>query len=58
VCCSAGDRYVEPTPDPPQPNADGSYAVHLIQNADTCAQLATQFGLTVAQIEAFNAKKT
>jgi len=58
VCCSAGDPYTPPKPDPPQQNADGTCASHLIQNTDTCSQLATTHGLTVEQIESYNKGKT
>jgi hypothetical protein len=37
VCCSAGDSYTPPKPDPPQQNPDGTCTSHLIQNTDTCA---------------------
>ncbi|KAK4119786.1 glycoside hydrolase family 18 protein [Parathielavia appendiculata] len=58
VCCSAGDPYSEPKPEAPQPNADGSCAVHFIRNFDTCASLGKTYGLTEAQIESFNKGKT
>ncbi|KAK4118928.1 carbohydrate-binding module family 24 protein [Parathielavia appendiculata] len=58
VCCSAGDPYSEPKPQAPQPNADGSCAVHFIRNFDTCASLGKTYGLTEAQIESFNKGKT
>jgi len=58
VCCSAGDPYEEPKPDPPKPNPDGTCATHLISNGDTCDSLATQYGITVANIENWNKGKT
>jgi hypothetical protein len=58
VCCSAGDPYTDPKPEGPKPNPDGSCASHLIQNADTCADLAKTYGLTEDQIESFNKGKT
>ncbi|KAL5316125.1 hypothetical protein ACEPPN_017003 [Leptodophora sp. 'Broadleaf-Isolate-01'] len=58
VCCSAGDPYTEPKPDPPKPGADGTCATHLIQNGDSCDALAKQFGVTVAELEKWNKGKT
>jgi len=58
VCCSAGDPYTPPKPDPPAQNPDGTCASYLIQNTDTCGGLATQYGLTVDQIESYNKGKT
>lgn len=58
VCCSAGDPYTPPKPDPPAQIPDGTCASYLIQNTDTCAGLATQYGLTVDQIELYNKGKT
>ncbi|KAH6688887.1 glycoside hydrolase family 18 protein [Plectosphaerella plurivora] len=58
VCCSAGDPYTEPKPQAPKPNADGTCAVHLISNGDTCAQLAKTHGLTEVLLEGFNKGKT
>ncbi|KAL2134930.1 hypothetical protein VTI74DRAFT_10423 [Chaetomium olivicolor] len=58
VCCSAGDPYTEPKPQAPQPDADGSCAVHFIRNFDICASLGKAYGLTEAQIESFNKGKT
>lgn len=54
VCCSQGDPYTEPKPQAPQPNPDGSCAVHLLQTGDTCDKLARIYGLTIAEIESFN----
>ncbi|KAH8901476.1 class V chitinase Chi100 [Thozetella sp. PMI_491] len=58
VCCSAGDPYTPPKPDPPAPNPDGTCATHLIVNGDTCAKLAQTYGLTVDEIESFNKGRT
>ncbi|KAI0385605.1 glycoside hydrolase family 18 protein [Hypomontagnella monticulosa] len=58
VCCSAGDPYTEPKPDPPQPNADGTCASYVIKNGDTCDALAKKYGITVDDIEKFNKGKT
>lgn len=58
VCCSAGEPYTEPKPDPPKQGADGICATHLIQNGDSCDALAEQFGVTVAELEKWNKGKT
>ncbi|KAL7629535.1 hypothetical protein AAE478_001056 [Parahypoxylon ruwenzoriense] len=58
VCCSAGDPYTEPKPDPPKANPDGTCATHLIQNGDTCAALAENYGITIEDIEKYNKGKT
>ncbi|MBE3049677.1 hypothetical protein IMZ48_45715, partial [Candidatus Bathyarchaeota archaeon] len=58
VCCSAGDPYTDPKPDPPQENPDGTCATHLIQDTDTCDKLGKAYGLTENDIESFNAGKT
>ncbi|KAI8722844.1 Chitinase [Fusarium sp. LHS14.1] len=55
VCCSAGDPYKPPAP---EPNADGTCKTHLIENGDSCDSLAKKFGVTVKDIEKWNAKKT
>lgn len=39
VCCSTGDPYRKPLPPKPQPNTDGTCAVHLIANGDSCSKL-------------------
>jgi len=56
VCCSAGDP--PPKPEPPKKNADGTCASHLIAKGDTCASLATKFGVTDKDLEKWNAGKT
>ncbi|KAK8028336.1 hypothetical protein PG991_005392 [Apiospora marii] len=58
VCCSAGDPYTPSKPDSPQPGEDGTCAVHLIENGDTCASLAQKHGITVKDIESFNQNNT
>ncbi|CAG8961706.1 hypothetical protein HYFRA_00006246 [Hymenoscyphus fraxineus] len=58
VCCSAGDPYTEPKPDPPKQGANGICATHLIQNGDSCDALAKQYGVTVAELEKWNKGKT
>ncbi|RYP06455.1 hypothetical protein DL766_010222 [Monosporascus sp. MC13-8B] len=58
VCCSTGDPYTEPKPDPPKAGPDGTCATHLIANGDSCAALAKKYGLTVNQIKGFNKGKT
>jgi hypothetical protein len=58
ACCSAGDRYTKPKPVAPSPNADGTCATHLIVDKDTCAALATKYGITVDNIEKWNKGKT
>ena len=58
VCCSAGDPYEEPKPDPPKENPDGTCASHLIQEGNTCDVLATQYGVTVQDLEDWNEGKT
>ncbi|KAM5368692.1 hypothetical protein ACJZ2D_009358 [Fusarium nematophilum] len=55
VCCSSGDPYKPPAP---EPNADGTCKAHLIENGDTCDSLAKKNGVTVKDIENWNAKKT
>jgi LysM repeat protein len=55
VCCSAGDPYKPPTP---QPDLDGTCATHLIQNGDTCETLAKRYHVTVSELEAWNRGKT
>lgn len=50
VCCSPGSL-----PDyPPQPAADGYCYEHLVQNGDTCASIAANYSITVADIEKYN----
>ncbi|KAK8080351.1 hypothetical protein PG997_008169 [Apiospora hydei] len=58
VCCSAGEPYTPTKPDSPQPGEDGTCAVHLIENGDTCASLAQKHGITVEDIENFNQNNT
>ncbi|EHK96459.1 putative Killer toxin subunits alpha/beta [Glarea lozoyensis 74030] len=58
VCCSAGDPYTEPKPDPPKPGADGVCATHLIQNGDTCDSLSKKYGVTIDDLERWNKFKT
>ncbi|KAL1959295.1 hypothetical protein VTO42DRAFT_2482 [Malbranchea cinnamomea] len=58
VCCSAGDPYTEPKPEPPKPNPDGPCATHLIKNGDTCAALAKLYGVTEDDLEDWNRGKT
>lgn len=58
VCCSAGDPYTEPKPDPPKQGQDGVCATHLIKDGDSCSALAKQFGVTVDDIEKWNKGKT
>ncbi|KAH7007283.1 hypothetical protein EDB80DRAFT_842547 [Ilyonectria destructans] len=55
VCCSAGDPY---KPAAPEPNADGTCKSHLIENGDSCDALAKKHGVTVKDIEKWNAKTT
>lgn len=55
VCCSSGTPY---TPPPPEPQPDGTCATHLIQNGDTCAELARRYHVTVEDLEDWNAGKT
>lgn len=55
VCCSSGQPYTAPKP---EPNADGTCATHLIQNGDTCATLAKQYGVTIADLEKWNKRHT
>lgn len=55
VCCSAGDPYTVPKP---QPGSDGVCATYLIQNNDSCESLAKLYGLTTDDIEGFNQGKT
>ncbi|KAJ4157870.1 hypothetical protein NW754_009520 [Fusarium falciforme] len=55
VCCSAGDPYKPPAP---EPNADGTCKTHLIENGDSCDSLAKKNGVTAKDIEKWNAKKT
>ncbi|KAL6351717.1 hypothetical protein LRP88_15008 [Fusarium phalaenopsidis] len=55
VCCSAGDPYKPPAP---EPDADGTCKTHLIENGDSCDSLAKKNGVTVKDIENWNAKKT
>lgn len=55
VCCSAGDPYKPPAP---EPNADGTCKSHLIENGDSCDALAKKHGVTVKDIEKWNAKTT
>ncbi|KAF8074504.1 hypothetical protein FPV67DRAFT_584653 [Lyophyllum atratum] len=39
----------------PQPNPDGSCATYTTKEGDYCALIGTNFGITAAQIEQFNA---
>ncbi|KFY08962.1 hypothetical protein V492_05773 [Pseudogymnoascus sp. VKM F-4246] len=57
VCCSAGDQYTGPKPEPPKPNADGTCATHLIDHDDTCSTLSIRFGVTIVNLEKFNKGK-
>lgn len=58
VCCSAGDPFTEPKPDPPQPQPDGTCATHVIKAGDSCDSLAKEHGITVQDIENWNKGKT
>ncbi|KAF6804900.1 hypothetical protein CSOJ01_09862 [Colletotrichum sojae] len=58
VCCSAGEPYKEPKPDPPKPQADGTCATHVIKKGDSCATLGEKHGITVENIEEWNRGKT
>ncbi|KAK7956390.1 uncharacterized protein PG986_005612 [Apiospora aurea] len=58
VCCSAGEPYTPTKPDSPKPSEDGTCAVHLIENGDTCASLAQKHGITVEDIGSFNQNNT
>lgn len=58
VCCSPGDPFEEPRPDPPQPDPDGTCATHLIFEGDTCDSLASQYGVEINDILAWNNGKT
>ncbi|KAH7080580.1 hypothetical protein BKA63DRAFT_591192 [Paraphoma chrysanthemicola] len=52
VCCSAGDL-----PDMrPKPQADGTCAVYKVVENDGCAAIASNFGLTVDDIDKLNKK--
>ncbi|KAF2742939.1 carbohydrate-binding module family 24 protein [Sporormia fimetaria CBS 119925] len=51
VCCSAGDPY---TPPKPQPNPDGTCATHLIVQNDDCSKIGNMYGVTVEEIEEWN----
>jgi len=56
VCCSTGDP--PPKPQPPKKNADGTCASYLVAQNDTCSLVATKFGVTVQDLDRWNAKKT
>jgi hypothetical protein len=58
VCCPPGDPYTEPKPDPPKPFADVTCATHVIQNGDTCDQLARKYCVTIDELEQWNKWKT
>ncbi|KAK8129159.1 chitinase [Apiospora kogelbergensis] len=52
VCCSSGDL-----PDfSPQPGADGSCHAYQVQGNDNCANLASEYSLTIEKLEEFNKK--
>lgn len=55
ACCSSGTPY---TPTKPEKNADGTCAVHLIKNGDSCSSLAKKNGIKVDDIEKWNKGKT
>ncbi|KHO00990.1 glycoside hydrolase family 18 protein [Metarhizium album ARSEF 1941] len=57
VCCSPGEAYTEPKPEPPKANSDGTCAVHLIHDSDTCDKIARKHGVTVADLEKWNKGK-
>ncbi|KAL2127778.1 hypothetical protein VTI74DRAFT_10183 [Chaetomium olivicolor] len=46
----AGDPY---KPQPPQRDPDGTCAIHLIQNGDTCDALARRYHVTVSELDGF-----
>ncbi|CAI4215537.1 unnamed protein product [Parascedosporium putredinis] len=56
VCCSAGDP--PPKPEPPKRNGDGSCAAYVVEGGDTCSGLAGKFGVTIKDLDQWNAKKT
>ena len=58
ICCSSGEPYTEPKPEPPTRGSDGVCATHMIQQRDTCASLAKANGVTVDEIEKWNKGKT
>ncbi|KID97061.1 glycoside hydrolase family 18 protein, partial [Metarhizium majus ARSEF 297] len=58
VCCSPGQPYKEPTPEPPTPSRDGTCAVHLISDNDTCDKIAKLYGVTIRKLEIWNKGKT
>lgn len=55
VCCSPGDPYVPPKP---QPNEDGTCASHIIQKGDDCTSIAKTYHVTVKDLEDWNRGKT
>ncbi|KAK3986114.1 hypothetical protein QBC44DRAFT_373421 [Cladorrhinum sp. PSN332] len=58
ICCSEGSPPEEPQVQKPVPGEDGTCATHLIENGDSCASLATLYGVTVDEIEDWNKNKT
>ncbi|OAA42196.1 glycoside hydrolase family 18 protein [Metarhizium rileyi] len=58
ICCSPGEPYKKPTPTRPKPNRDGTCAIHLIRDNDTCDKIAKLHGLTIRQLESWNKGKT
>lgn len=51
ACCSAGDPY---TPPKPQPDSNGVCATHLIAQGDTCSSIAAKYGVSVNEIILWN----
>lgn len=58
VCCSPGQPFKEPTPEPPTPSRDGTCAIHLISDNDTCDKIAKLYGVTIRELEGSNKGKT
>ncbi|KAF4508203.1 hypothetical protein G6O67_004613 [Ophiocordyceps sinensis] len=54
ICCSTGDPYTEPRP---EPSADGTCAIHVIENGDSCFALAQKYGVSVDKLEEWNKGK-
>jgi hypothetical protein len=58
VCCSTGDPFVEPKPQAPEVNSNGTCATYFIKNGDTCDAIAKENGVTIEDIEGWNKGKT
>jgi hypothetical protein len=58
ACCSSGNLFMLPKPEPPKKQADGTCATYYIESGDSCAELAKLNGITVEEIEKWNRGKT